>query len=169
MRYRKAAIFFVTALLVQTNLLNLISVFGYTPNLCLALVIVFAFLFRGEYHSVIFGIFSGIIYDAAFSSVVGPTALALTAVYAFIYIVGYTANNESYVNMFFFAAGSTAIYYFFLRLFLKIAGDPRSISAISGYMLGSGIYTVIVSMLIFAILLRIRSRNKKDGYKRWLI
>ncbi len=169
MRYCKSAVLFASALLVQTNFLNLIAVSGYTPNLCLALVIVFSFLLRGEAHAVIFGAVSGIVYDMAFSPVIGPTALALLAVCAFIRVIGYTANNESCINMIVFGAGSISIYYFLRWLLLGIAGDPRAISIALRQILYSGSYTLAVVLIIFTVLLRIRNRNKKHGYKRRLI
>ena len=79
MRYWKAAAAFLVAFLIQTSLLNIISIKGYTPNLLLCLVVVFSFLYEDGLYGIIFGAVFGLLYDICFSSGRGPTALALVA------------------------------------------------------------------------------------------
>ncbi len=169
MRYWKSSLFFIAALLIQTNILNLFSIFGYTPNLSLALVIAFSFLLRGEMHGFILGTISGILFDIAFSPVIGTTAIPLFVVALFIYVACYTVNNESYINMALFSVLSIIIYYGTSRLILRLAGDPRGILIALKPAIFSGIYTLIVSMLIFSAMLSKRKKNRTDRHKRWLI
>ena len=54
MRYWKAAIAFAVAFIMQTSLLNVISIKGYTPNLLLCLVVVFSFLYEEDLYGLVF-------------------------------------------------------------------------------------------------------------------
>ncbi|MDY5771657.1 MAG: rod shape-determining protein MreD [Anaerovoracaceae bacterium] len=101
MRYWKAAIAFAAAFLIQTSLLNLISIKGYTPNLLFCLVVVFSFLYEDELYGLIFGALFGVMYDICFSIVIGPTALALTVTAVFVLVVREYANIENIMNLWF--------------------------------------------------------------------
>ena len=55
MNYWKAGIMFLIAFLIQTSLLNLVMIHGYTPHLILCLVIVLSFLYENRMYGVVFG------------------------------------------------------------------------------------------------------------------
>ena len=111
MRYWKAAIIFAVAFFVQTSLLNVISIKGYTPNLLLCLVIVFSFLYEDGKYGIIFGAICGLMYDICFSSVLGPTPLALLCTAVVVLLARESANIENIVNLWILSAVSLVIYY----------------------------------------------------------
>ena len=60
MNYRKAIVLFVIAFLVQTSLLNVIMIKGYTPNLLLCLVVTISFLYENKTYGIVLGAIFGI-------------------------------------------------------------------------------------------------------------
>lgn len=87
MKYWKAGIAFLVAFLIQTSLLNGISIGGYTPNLLLCLVIVFSFLYEEDMYGVVYGAVFGVLYDVCYNYIIGPTPIALVLVAIFILLV----------------------------------------------------------------------------------
>ena len=87
MNYWKAGIMFLIAFLIQTSLLNLVMIHGYTPHLILCLVIVLSFLYENRMYGVVFGAAFGVLYDICFSNFTGPTGISLVVVAIVILIL----------------------------------------------------------------------------------
>lgn len=166
MRYWKAAAAFLVAFLIHTSLLNIISIKGYTPNLLLCLVVVFSFLYEDGLYGIIFGAVFGLLYDICFSSVLGPTALALVATSVVILIVREFANIENIVNMWIVAAVSLVIFYFVSWGLFHIGGNPEGFIYVLKRLPWTGLYSVAVITAIYLILIRKVTKHRKDRYFR---
>lgn len=166
MKYWKAAAAFLVAFLIQTSLLNIINIKGYTPNLLLCLVVVFSFLYEDGLYGIIFGAAFGLLYDICFSSVLGPTALALVATAVVILIVREFANIENIVNMWIVAAVSLVIFYFVSWVLFHIGGNPEGFIYVLKRLPWTGLYSVAVITAIYLVLIRKVTKHRKDRYFR---
>lgn len=166
MKYWKAGLFFLTAFLIQTSLLNLISIAGYTPNLILCLVVVMSFLYENEMYGVFFGALFGLLYDICYSSVVGPTPISLVLVAIFILIVREYANIENILNMWIVAALSLLFYYVLNWGLFKIAGNPIGFVYVVKTLPGFFVYSFVVITIIYYFLIRKAVKHRKDRYFR---
>ncbi len=166
MNYRKAIVMFVIAFLVQTSLLNVIMIKGYTPNLLLCLVVTISFLYENKTYGIVLGAIFGVLYDICFSTVVGPTALCLVIVAAFILLVRETVNIENIINMWVVATISIAVYYVLNWLLIHLTGNPLGILYMLTKLPGEYIYSIIVITILYLILLRLSDRHRRDRYFR---
>lgn len=166
MNYWKAGLMFLVAFLVQASLLNLIMIFGYTPNLMLCLVIVLSFLYENQMYGVIFGAGFGVLYDICFSSFVGPTGISLVAVAIVILILREYANIENVVNMWIVSTISILIYYALNWGLFHIAGNPIGFVYILKKLPGEYIYSFAVITVLYFILIRKAAKHRKDRYFR---
>lgn len=166
MNYRKAIVMFVIAFLVQTSLLNVIMVKGYTPNLLLCLVVTLSFLYEDETYGIVLGAIFGVLYDICFSTVVGPTALCLVVVAAFILLVRELVNIENIINMWVVATISIAVYYVMNWLLIHLTGNPLGILYMLVKLPGEYIYSIIIITILYLILLRLSDRHRRDKHFR---
>lgn len=166
MRYWKVGAAFTAAFIVQTSLLNVISIKGYTPNLLLCLVVVCTFLYEDGRYGIIFGAAFGLLYDVCFSSVLGPTALALLATSAVILLVRESANIENIVNLWIVSAVSLVIFYLVSWGMFRIAGNPESFVYVLKRLPWTGLYSLAVITGIYLVLIRKVTKHRKDRYFR---
>ena len=154
------------AFLIQPSLLNIISIKGYTPNLLLCLVVVFSFLYEDGLYGIVFGAAFGLLYDICFSSVVGPTALALVATAVVILMVREFANIENIVNMWIVAAVSLVIFYFVNWGMFHPGGNPEGFIFVLKMLPWTGLYSIAVITAIYLVLIRKVTKHRKDRYFR---
>ena len=166
MNYRKAIVLFEIAFLVQTSLLNVIMIKGYTPNLLLCLVVTLSFLYEDETYGIVLGAIFGVLYDICFSTVVGPTALCLVVVAAFILLVRELVNIENIINMWVVATISIAVYYVLNWLLIHLTGNPLGILYMLAKLPGEYIYSIIIITILYLILLRLSDRHRRDKHFR---
>ncbi len=75
MNYKLATLFFFLAFICQASLLNIVSIFGATPNMILCLVIVFSFLYDQDNFGIVLGVVFGLLYDICYMPYVGISAM----------------------------------------------------------------------------------------------
>ena len=166
MRYWKAGLAFTVAFLIQTSLLNVISIKGYTPNLLLSLVVVFSFLYEDGRYGIIFGAVFGLLYDICFSSVLGPTPLALLVTSSVILLVREFANIENIANMWIVSALSLVIFYLVNWGLLRLGGNPVNFVYVLKILPWTGLYSLAVITGIYLVLIRKVTKHRKDRYFR---
>lgn len=166
MQYWKAGLMFLLAFFIQSSLLNLIGIAGYTPNLMLCLVVVLSFLYESEMYGVVYGALFGILYDICYSSVIGPTAISLVLVAIFILLVREAANTENIVNMWIVTLLSIFMYYGIDWLLLRLSGNPIGFVYVIKSLPVVCIYSFGVITLIYFILIKKAVKHRKDRYFR---
>ena len=166
MKYWKMGAAFVVAFLIQASLLNMISIKGYTPNLLLCLVIVLSFLYEDGRYGIVFGAIFGLLYDICFSSVLGPTALALLTTSAVILVVREFANIENIVNLWIVSVLSLFIYYLVGWGLLHLGGNPQGFIYVLKRLPWTGLYSIAVITAVYSVLIRKVAKHRKDRYFR---
>ena len=166
MKYWKTGIFFLVAFCIQTSLLNLISIAGYTPNLLLCLVVVFSFLYEDQICGLLYGAFFGVLYDICFSEVVGPMPIALVLVALLILVLREYANVENIMNMWIVSLISVIVYYVLNWGLKHLAGNPIGIVYVLKTLPWITLYSLLIITVLYLILIRKTVKHRKDRYFR---
>lgn len=164
MKYWKTALIFLVSIILQPTLLNFLTVLKSTPNLILAFVIVFAFLYQDYVHSLIFGTVAGVIYDMLYSLSIGQTALSLVIVSVIILMVRDSMNVENIINMLMVSISSIFIYYSCNWIFLRILGENLGYLYMLKNSLVAGAYTLLVIAVIYVYLVNMSRRKRRSKY-----
>lgn len=164
MKYWKVGLFFLIAFLIQTNLLNIISILGYTPNLILSLVVLFTFLYEEEIYGVVFGAAFGLLYDVLYSNVIGPMAISLVLVAIGIVIIREFANIENIINMWVVSILSIVAYYFLNWGMHHLAGNPIGFFYVMSQVPFITAYSLIFITVLYKILVKTVNPHHKDRY-----
>mgnify|MGYP000854495560 FL=1 len=101
----------------QSSILPYFSLFGYTPNTGLVLVIIIA-LRKGKYYGGFFGLALGLIQDILFGQVLGINGLILFIIGYIIGLIQDSLDIENIVIPIFFSAIFTIFYNFSYYLIL---------------------------------------------------
>lgn len=166
MKYWKAGVLFLIAFFIQTSLLNLISIGGYTPNLLLCLVVIFSFLYEKDMYGLVYGAVFGLIYDACYSYVIGPTPIALLIVAVLVLILREYANIENIISMWIVSAVSFFFYYFVNWGLYRIAGTPLGLSYAFSHAIWIVLYSLAVITVLYVFMIKRVIKYHKDRYFR---
>ena len=166
MNYWKAGIMFLIAFLIQTSLLNLVMIHGYTPHLILCLVIVLSFLYENRMYGVVFGAAFGVLYDICFSNFTGPTGISLVGVAIVILILREYANIENILNMWIVSTISIFLYYALNWGLFHLAGNPIGFIYVLKKLPGEYIYSFAVITIMYFILIRTAAKHRRARYFR---
>ena len=109
MKYRYAFILYLLAFIVQSSLLQNVSILGVAPNLLLLLTIALSFLFNERY-GMIFGIIFGLISDLLFSQVIGVSALSYFLVALSVSSIKKYLYRDNIFSILFISAVGTIFY-----------------------------------------------------------
>lgn len=165
MKYWKAGLLFLAAFIIQSGVINIVSIMGRTSNLILALVVVFSFLYENKLYGFVWGSFFGVLYDICFGIVIGETAIPLALIALVIFSMNGIYNVENYLNLSVIALGTIVGFTFINWILLRIAGHPESIGMVVSYMHISWIMTFVVVTIVYFILLKdvikFRRRDRK--------
>lgn len=161
-RYIFGFLGFLIVFLLQTTVLKHIAIFGYSPNFLLCLVVVCGFLYD-ENFTIIYGILFGLLLDFSTNLYIGPSALAITAVFIFVRIMRIFFNHERLLPEFLLAAVSTPIYILLFWACYKMAGSPVSILVALKAMPVLIIYNGIIIILLHLILVRGVIKHRRDA------
>ncbi|MBR5517154.1 MAG: rod shape-determining protein MreD [Firmicutes bacterium] len=164
MRYLKAGAAFLVAFLLQGSLLNMFSIAGHTPNLLLALVMMMSFLYEKQMIGILYGALFGLLYDVCYCDVIGPTAIAFVITAACIMSMRYYANVENIISMSVVSIIAFLIYYGVHWGLMSIAGSPVGLGHILLGSIVTMIYTLIVNIVIYKVLIKNVVKHHKDRY-----
>ena len=155
MNYKKAFIIFLAALLLQGSFINIISVFGVTPNLILCLVVIFSFLYNDRYYGIVYGIVFGIMYDICFMQYTGTSALAFFGIAFVILFLSDILNRENLATILLITGAVTVVYNLFIWVMYFFFGSNMSIL----YMLAKLPIMVVLNVLLVFIMYQVFIRK----------
>ena len=139
----------------QSSILPYFSLFGYTPNTGLVLVIIIA-LRKGKYYGGFFGLALGLIQDILFGQVLGINGLILFIIGYIIGLIQDSLGIENIVIPIFFSAIFTIFYNFsyYLILFFLSRDILREIMIKIGFSIEI-LYNMIFAALIYKLFSKI--------------
>ena len=169
MKHKYAFILFLLAFLLQTTLLNVIGVFGVTPNLLLCLVIVFSFLYDEGYQGLVLGIVFGLLYDISAAPYVGVAAIGFFIIALLIMLVTIVINKETVFSIMLVTIGSTCLYQLLYWGIMTMLGSNYGFLYMLRWLPIHIIYNTIVTTVIYFALAKKVIRHHKDRYYTGII
>ncbi len=109
MKLRYMFLIFLGAFLIQSTLLNQLSLFGVTPNLMLCLVMLFSFWFEG-YGAMSMGILFGLLQDLCFGKLMGIAAICYFLLSLGIWLTKHLLYRDNILSVFFLTLVGTCAY-----------------------------------------------------------
>lgn len=166
MKYWKATLIFTIGLLIQTTFLNLFAVAGHTPNLLLALVSVFGFIYVGKMYGIILGTVFGLLYDIFYGITLGTTAIPLVLVGVVLILFQHFMNVDNIINMWIVSVGSIFAFYLTSWILQVISGSPLGFLYMLKRIPITAIYTMLVITILYMILSKGVRKRPKSRYFR---
>ncbi|MCI9526918.1 MAG: rod shape-determining protein MreD [Lachnospiraceae bacterium] len=165
---RKLAVFLIITVcfLLQSTLFQMLSIASISPNLLIVVTSSFGFI-RGRKEGMWIGFFSGLILDIFFGSVIGFYAL----IYAYIgYVNGFFRKRffpDDIKLPLILIAASDFSYNILVYLFLFfLRGRFRIDYYLLNIMLPELVYTILVTIVLYFIILKINKKLEKIEKRR---
>ena len=165
---RKLAVFLIITVcfLLQSTLFQMLSIASISPNLLIVVTSSFGFM-RGRTEGMWIGFFSGLILDIFFGSVIGFYAL----IYAYIgYVNGFFRKRffpDDIKLPLILIAASDFSYNILVYLFLFfLRGRFRIDYYLLNIMLPELVYTILVTIVLYFIILKINKKLEKIEKRR---
>lgn len=157
------SIFIFLVVLLQTTLADYIKIYNVKPNLILILVVSVALL-RGNGEGAVIGFTTGLIMDMLFGRILGFFALLGMYLGLIIGSVNKRLYRENFLVVIFFTFVSTIAYegaVYSLNAFMR--GDVELLYPFTRIILPEAIYNSVVSILVYAIVIRMNKKFEELG------
>lgn len=154
MKSWKVGLYFLVAFILQSGLVNIFALWGRTPNLILALVVIFSFLYDNRLYGFVYGAIFGVLFDICFSQAIGVTAIPLVIISLIIMMLDGIYNVENIINLAIISSGTIVGYSVLNFIMLRIVGNPVPFIRSLNYMPISWIGTFIVVLIIYLVLIK---------------
>jgi rod shape-determining protein MreD len=165
MSYKKAALLYGIAFLLQFSLLNLFSVFGVTPNLILCLLVFITYKYNDGVKPALLGIPFSLLADSISGQYVGVGALALFLLCLAVAYFGRDLNRETIWTLLTVSAIGTVVYNSLYWLILSILGNPGTFFGLLKFLFLAVPMNLLAVAIAFFVYTRVyRPRVKPSGY-----
>jgi rod shape-determining protein MreD len=164
MKYRYAVCLFLAAFIMQTTVLNIIGVFGVTPNLLLCLVVIFSFLYDEYNHGIILGVAFGLLYDICFSEYVGIAAMAFLIISLGIMLVNIVMNKEVVFSVIIVSVAATVLYTLIYWSLMAMMGSGYNFLYVAKYLPLYILYNVVVVIVLYYLMVKKVIKYHYDRY-----
>jgi rod shape-determining protein MreD len=169
MKYYIAIPVFLLAFLIQTTVLYHVTIFGYTPNLLLCLVIVFSFLYE-EHYGLILGLAFGAMLDVSTSWYFGVQTITFLLTYTFVTLLRRVFNHETLLPDMLMAVIATPLNVFFVWGVYRLAGSPMTVMiplrSLPVLVISQCILTGVLHLIFVRSVIRYR-RDRKVEWEVW--
>lgn len=159
--YIKTIIAFTVAFIIQTTMLWHISFDGYSPNILLAMVVVFSFMFKENY-GLVMGIAFGFLLDFSTGIYWGVSSICFILIFLLAALLSRVFNHEHIIIDTLISIPATLIYSFVYWGIYKLAGDPVTVDIVLESLPVLIVSNLIMVFVIHLILMLGFSKNKQD-------
>lgn len=157
------AFFLSLLLMLQSTLLSYVRIYNVKPNLLIIFVICVALL-RGNVEGASVGFFAGLLLDMAFGKLLGFYSLLGFYLGLAVGSVNRRLYRENYLVVIFFTFAATTLYeaaVYILNNFMT--GSMELLVPLTVKILPEAVYNSIVSILVFAVVIKINHRFEEAG------
>lgn len=163
MKTNRIIILFLTAFFLQTTMVNLIEIRGFTPNLLLCATILLL-LNKAEPGVVMsISLLTALLYDICFSDFIGSGAAAVLAVSATVITVKRILNLEdNLLPLIVLTAFETVLYNLIVWLCSKLADHPYGLL----YVLGLQPFYILYNIAIISAFYLLFISRQKGRYRK---
>lgn len=159
MSYKKAALIYSLAVIVQFSMLNLVAVFGTTPNLILCLALFITYKYNDGIRPALVGVPFALLTDLLGGQYVGVAALMIFILCLSTAYFGRDLNRDNILTLLSVMALGTVLYYLGYWMILAMLGDPTTILRIMEFLL----VEIPLNLLVAAMAYWILNKNSRPG------
>lgn len=163
MKFRYVFLAFSAVFLIQSTLLNQLSLFGVTPNLLLCLLLLLAFWNEG-YEPMACGIIFGLFQDLCFGELIGIAAICYFLIFLGIWMTKHLLYRDNMLSVFFITLASTSAYEFLYWFIHMSMGGTAKILYMLSILPLLIIYNCIVTVGAYLIFGRRLIKHPRDRY-----
>lgn len=165
MSYKKAAVFYGIAFVLQFSLLNLFSIDGVTPNLILCLMIFIAYKYNDGFRPALLAIPFALASDLIGGQYVGVSALVLFLLCLAVSYFGRDLNRETPWTLLTVSGIGTVLYYFLYWLILTVLGNPGTFIGLLKFLMFALPENLVAISIAYVVFTRIyRRKLHPTGY-----
>jgi rod shape-determining protein MreD len=165
MSYKKAALLYSVAFLLQFSLMNLFSVFGVSPNLILCLMLFITYRYNEGYRYALLFIPFALLSDLIGGQYVGVGALSLFVLCLLTTYFGRDLNRDTLWTLVTVSAIGTAGYYFLYWLVMMALGNPGTVLGLLKFLALALPMNLVVVLIVFLVHRRVNSVHiRHTGY-----
>ena len=163
MKTNRIIILFLSAFFLQTTVINLLEIRGFTPNLLLCATILL--LLNKTEPGVVVGIslLTALLYDICFSDFIGSSAAAVFAVSATVIAVKRILNLEdNLLPLIVLTAFETVLYNLIVWLCTKLVGHSYGLL----YILGLQPFYILYNLVLMSVFYMLFISRQKGRYRK---
>lgn len=165
MSYKKAALLYSVAFLLQFSLINLFSVLGVAPNLILCLMLFITYRYNEGTRYALLCIPFALLADVVGGQYVGVGALVLFALCLLTAYFGRDLNRDTLWTLAAVSAIGTVAYYLLYWLVMMGLGNPGTVVGLLKFLFFALPMNLVTMLVVFLAYRRIyRIRIKPTGY-----
>lgn len=165
MKYRYAFLLFLAGFLLQSTIMNQVAILGVAPNLTLCLVILLAFLYKGN-AALLFGTLFGLLQDLCFGEIIGIAPLCYIATVLFIEIVKQYWVRDNVLSIFLVCVTGTGLYYLLYWGVQALFTEYYSFLSMAALLPVLLPLHFVVMLLFYLVIGRRAIRHPQDKYLR---
>ena len=157
------AFFLLLLLMLQSTLLGYVRIYNVKPNLLVIFVVCVALL-RGNVEGASVGFFAGMLLDMTFGKLLGFYSLLGFYLGLTVGSVNRRLYRENYLVVIFFTFVATMLYeaaVYILSNFMT--GSMELLMPLTAKILPEAVYNSVVSILVFAIVIKISHKFEEAG------
>lgn len=163
MKYFFSFAIFLAGFIMQSTVINGISLWGVTPNLILCLTIIFAFLYDG-YEGLLFGVLFGLFQDIFFGEVIGIAAISYLIIGLAVGGAKKQINKEHVFSTFILILGGTLAFNLLYWSLSSLFGAGYSVVTMLKLQIVAIPYNVVIAVMLYFWLIQKVVRHPTDKY-----
>ncbi len=167
MKLRIMLIAYFIAFLSQSALINLVRLWGFTPNLILCLTLAFTLLYDEEYRAIGCGVVFGVLQDVVTMQFAGPGGMAVLAAGLTAVFLRESLNKENILSAIILSAAGTFACNLTLFLLHICFGSEYKFLYWLGLQPFYMLYNCLVILIIYHVLIKKVVKHRNDRGLVW--
>ena len=161
MKYRFLVPFLLICFLLQSTFFSALPIFGVTPDLVLAFLLIIPLYYEGN-QALVLAILFGLLRDVCFGVAVGPTALLYFALAGLVSLLRGQLYAEKFYTVPLVILPGTALFHVLYWAFLRVLGRPYAFLTMASRLPGLLLLELVWGVVIFFLVGRNPKRFAHD-------
>ena len=161
MKYRFLIPFLLICFLLQTTVFGRLPVFGVTPDLVLAFLLILPLYYEGN-QALVFALVFGLLRDVCFGAATGPTALIYFVLAGLVSLLRGRFYAEKFYTIPLVILPGTALFHVLYWAYMRMLGRPYAFLAMAERLPGLLLLELVWGTLLFLLIGRNPARFSRD-------
>jgi len=161
MKLRFLIPFITVCFLLQTTFFSALPIFGVTPDLVLAFLLILPLYYEGR-QALALAVVFGLLHDVCFGISVGPTALLYFLLAGAVMLLRGLFYAEKFYTVPLIILPGTALFHILYWGFIRLLGRPYSFAVMAGRLPGLLLLELVWGVVMFLLIGRNPMRFSRD-------